>query len=232
MGTNLKPASSKAWELYKKLQALADRGIDGERISAQNKITRLKARFNFDIPAPIETPDLFFGSFKPSRTARRIYSFDTHETDVVNCVKWAIESATRLPCLYRDGELLIEATRGTANKLAKIADHIARSFHALLARFSAISGVTVTDRAAFVMGLYDGMMNEVRDAGQPLPSRHRTRKKPKAKTGPVARSPDLHIHPYSVAVNLGKQIRFSVPLEQITNDLDAILRKHLQARQT
>ena len=42
MKTNLKPANSKARALLKKLLALAERGIDGEKASAQRKIRRLK----------------------------------------------------------------------------------------------------------------------------------------------------------------------------------------------
>jgi hypothetical protein len=52
---NLKPANSKARALLRKLHALAEQGIDGEKISAQKKIARLKARFNFTAAEPAET---------------------------------------------------------------------------------------------------------------------------------------------------------------------------------
>jgi hypothetical protein len=77
------------------------------------------------------------------------------------------------------------------------------------------------------MGLYDGMMNEARDAGQRLPGRAPARKRPKAKRAAVPPDSGLHIHPYTVALGLGKKIRFSVPLEQITAELEAVTRKHL-----
>jgi hypothetical protein len=227
MSANLKPANLKARALLKKLQALAEQGIDGEKISAQNKIARLKRRFDFSMPGPVETPDLFLGRFTRSTTARRIYSFGRNEFDVANSVKWAIESATKIPCVYRDGELLTESTPSTAKRLAEIANHIACSFRALIDKFSTVDGVSVTDRGVFVMGLYDGMMNEVRNAGQRLPSRSRVKKMPKAKKRAVACSPGLHIHPYTVAVSLGKQIRFSAPLEQITAELEAVIQRHL-----
>jgi hypothetical protein len=227
MKTNLRPATSKARALLKKLQGLAEQGIDGEKISAQNKIARLKARFDFNAPDPAETPDLFSGSFKRSTTARRIYSFGGHEFDVANSVKWAIESATKIPCVYRDGDLLAEATPSTANRLTEIAVHIAHSFRALLDKFSAVDGVSVNDRGVFVMGLYDGMMNEVRNVGQRLPSRASVKKMRKAKKRAVSHPCGLHIHPYTVALSLGKQIRFSAPLEQITAELEAVTQKHL-----
>ena len=72
------------------------------------------------------------------------------------------------------------------------------------------------------MGLYDGMMNEVRNVGQRLPSRPGSTKKPKGKKRPVSGTAGLHIHPYTVAVSLGKQIRFSVPLAQIAAELEAV----------
>jgi hypothetical protein len=53
MKTDLKPANSK-------VQALAERGIDGERISAQKKIARLNAGFDFTAPDPTETRGLFW----------------------------------------------------------------------------------------------------------------------------------------------------------------------------
>jgi hypothetical protein len=228
--TSLRPANAKARALLTKLQALAERGIDGERISARNKIARLKARFDFGAPDPAQTPDLFSGSFKRSTSARRVCSFAAGEFDLANSVKWAIESAAKIPCVYRDGELLAEATPSTVRRLTEIADHIAHSFRALLEKFGAIDGVSAQDRGVFVMGLYDGMMNEPRNAGQRLPGRARTAKMRKAKKRPVPHAPNtpgLHIHPYTVALSLGKQIRFSAPLEQITAELEAVTRRHL-----
>ena len=224
---NLKPANSKARALLEKLQALAERGIDGEKASAQKKIARLKQRFDFGIPDIAETPDLFQGSFRPARKARRIYAFGRNEFDVANSVKWAIESATGVQCLYRDGELMAEVSKPSANRLTDIAEHIAGSFRALLARLSAVEGISVDDRSSFVMGLYDGMMNEVREVGARLPSRVSPVKTRKGKKRPATGAIGLNIHPYTVALSLGKQIRFSAPPEQVAAELDAVLQKSL-----
>ncbi len=224
---NLKPANAKARALLKKLRALAEQGVDGEKISAQRKIARLKARFSFAGADPTETPDLFLGSFKRSTTARWICSFGRNEFDVANSVKWAIESATKIQCLHRDVDLLAEATPTTANHLTKIATHIAHSFRTLLEKFSAVEGVSVNDRGVFVMGLYDGMMNETRNPGQRLPSRASLRKMPKGKNRAVSAASGLHVHPYTVALGLGRQIRFSASLEQIAAELEAVTQKCL-----
>jgi hypothetical protein len=115
----------------------------------------------------------------------------------------------------------------TANRLSEIATHIAGSFRSLIGKFSELSGASLADRSAFVRGLYDGMMNEAREPGQPLPRRYCGKKSPKLKRGPVVSAAGVHIHPYTVAQGLGKRIRFSVPLEQITAELEAVAQKHL-----
>jgi len=230
MKANLKPATAKARALLKKLQALAERGIGGEKAAAQKKLARLKARLDFTAPDPAETPDLFLGTFKRSTKARWIHSFGRLDFDVANSVKWAIESATKIPCVYRDGDLLAEATPGTANRLAEVATHIARSFRALLDQFSAVDGVSPEDRGVFVMGLYDGMMNEVRNIGQRLPSRPGPKKLPGRRKRPATLGTGLHVHPYTVALSLGKQIRFSAPLEQIAAELREVTQKRLSQK--
>jgi len=147
--------------------------------------------------------------------------------DVANSVKWAIESAAKVSCAYRNGDLLAEATPGTARRLTDISGHIATSFRALIEKFAALDGVTAGDRGVFVMGLYDGMMDETRKAGQRLPGRAQVKKVRKPKKGSLTHAPGLHIHPYTVGLSLGRQIRFSAPLEQITAELEEATRKHI-----
>src|SRR5580765_9103583 len=149
MKSGLKPATSKARAMLRKLEALADRGVDGEKFAAQLKIEGLRARFDFGEPGPAETPDLFQGTFRRSSKARWIYSFPHTDFEVANAVKWAIESATGIQCLHRDCDLLAEAAPSTANRLARIAEHISQSFCALVARYSTVNGVSVADRGVF-----------------------------------------------------------------------------------
>ena len=77
------------------------------------------------------------------------------------------------------------------------------------------------------MGLYDGMMNEVRAPGQRLPGRSNSAKRRKARTSSANKAAGMQAHPYSIAVSLGKQIRFSAPLEQIAAELEAVAPKYL-----
>jgi hypothetical protein len=222
-----KPANAKIWTLFRKLQALAERGVDGEREVARRKLARLEARYDFTAPAVADAPDLFSGRFSRSSTARPIYSFTSNETALASSVKWAIEAATKVSCLHRGADLLAEATPATARRLSEISDHIAQSFRVLLERFCMLDGVTVADRSAFLMGLYDGTMNEVRDPGQRLPGRSDSAKRRKARTAAANPAASVQAHPYSIAVSLGKQIRFAAPLEQIAAELEAVAPKYL-----
>lgn len=224
---NAKPANAKIRALFQKLQALAERGVDGEREVARRKLARLTARYDFTAPAAGDGPDLFSGRFTRSSTARPIYSFKPDEVALASSVKWAIEAATKVHCLHRGGELLAETTPASARRLSQIVDHIAQSFRVLLDRFGALDGVRAAERSAFLMGLYDGMMNEARDPGQRLPGGVTSRKKRKGRAAFANPSPGMQAHPYSIAVGLGKQIRFSAPLEQIAAELEAVAPKFL-----
>ena len=227
MTAKLKPANDKAWQLLAKLQALAERGVDGEKLSALDKIARLRARFDFSGAPADPMPDLFAGQFKRAEKAHWVFTFGATDSEVPNCVKWAIEKATGIRCVWQNGDLLAEATPPTARRLTQIAVEIAGSFQALLAQFGGVAGVTRQDQVVFVMGLYDGMMNEPRAMGQRLPGRAAPKPTRKSKAGAAPVAPGLHVHPYTVGLGLGRQIRFSVPLGQITAELEAIVQKQL-----
>jgi hypothetical protein len=220
-----KQPSAKVRALFSKLEALAERGIDGERVVAQRKLERLKERYDFGSPAATDTPDLFSGRFTRASSARPICSFNHDELGIANAVKWAIESATKIRCVHRGAELLAEATPATARKLVEVSNHIANSFRALLSRFGGLAGVSAGDRNAFLMGLYDGMMSEPRADGQRVPGEFHNGKKRKLRKPVEAEG--VRVHPYAIAARLGKQIRFSVPLEQITAELDVAATKFL-----
>jgi hypothetical protein len=102
----------------------------------------------------------------------------------------------------------------------------------LLAKFSAVDGVGPSDRGVFVRGLYDGMMNETRRNGERLPGRMtgvKVRKSARAGKLAVAEAPGLRIHPYSLGLGLGRQVRFSVPLDKITAELEEQVQRQLKA---
>jgi len=209
----MKPATTKARALLAKLEALAERGIDGEQAAALRKVDKLRKRYDFDAPVQRENADLFSGSFQRGTVAESLGRIPEH--DIADACKWAIERATGIPCLFRGGELLAEAKPVTAAKLRVIAGTVADSFRALWAQFVQVPGVNGAERALFVRGLWDSMMGDVRAEGQPLPARAKVKLKRGQKAGA-----GVALHPYAVAVGLGRSIRFSVPLPDIANQLD------------
>ena len=222
----MKPANAKARALFGKLERLADpanNGTPDEIEAAKRKLERLKSRFDFSAPAAEDTMDIFAG-LKVKRAFRRaahVYAFQHAEFDVANAVKWAIERATGARCLFRGDALLAEVSASFATKLAKLARHITESFNGLLERFGRLQGVTASDRSLFVRGLYDGMMDDGRGAGEALPRRPVSSvPRGKAKKAAVTRQPGLAVHPYTVALGLGRQIRFAAPLEEIAAELE------------
>ncbi len=224
----MKPAHAKARALLAKLERLADPangGAHGEVEAAQRKLARLRNRFDFAAPKQINAKDIFsgFNFTRRSGVLNHVYTFRMAEFDIANSVKWAIETAAGVSCHFRGGDLLAEAAPRTAHHLKTIARHIAESFRALLERMGRLNGMCAQDRTVFVMGLYDGMMNDGRKTGHRLPNRTaRPRKRGKGKKGAVAAAPGLSVHPYTIALELGRQIRFAAPVGQVTAELERV----------
>jgi len=217
----MKPANAKARALLLKLQALAERGINGERDVAAVKIARLKAACDFTAPDPTEAKADIFGGrrFARSGTAAPIATMTPATEAILWTVKAVIENRTGIVCLVRDGQLLAEATPGTLADLARITGHVALAFADLWRDYSQVAGVQPADRSAFLSGLYDGLMQEARPAGQRLPARATVPKLARAKKRAVKLAPGLELHPYTVAVPLGKGVRFSMPLDELKREL-------------
>ena len=226
----MNPANAKARALLGKLERLVDPangGTPDEIVAATQKLERLRNRYDFsDLdPAEVDQMDIFAGisSKRKTRRTSHVYTFQPSDFDIANSVKWAIEHATGIPCKFRGGELLAEGPARTANQLAKVALHISECFRTLLTRFGKLHGVTTSDRRLFVRGLYDGMMDDRRGVGERLPGDaafHGKRKKTKKRW--VEHPPQLAVHPYNVAMTLGRRIRFAAPVEEIAAELDRV----------
>ncbi len=212
----MKPATNAARALLSKLEALTQSpGTPDEGKAAQKKLDRLRKRYDFS-QADVSKDDIFRKPFKVSSLAAPIARFETADFDVGNAVKWGIEYAAGVPCRWRDGELLAQVAPSQAGELGGIASTISAAMLELWKQYA--QAVNPLDRALFVAGLYDGMMNETRPLGQALPRRADCRPV-KGKRRAVGHVAGFAVHPYTVAVGLGKQIRFSVPLAVIAADL-------------
>lgn len=213
-----------ALRLHKALSELAARGINGEKENARVKLARLAERYDFT-QKPVSMLDLFKGVFKraPGFT---VPVGTIAEMDIASAVKWAIEARTGIPCRFQGETLLAEATQGTARTLQGIVSTVAPAFLRLWQTYEAAGGLRA-DRNCFMLGLFEGMMNEEREPGQPLPARGaEPRIKRRGKCPPPA--PGLAVHPYSLATRYGRQIRFSVPVAEVERELKDRLTRQIE----
>ncbi len=103
-------ATTRAFALRSKLQALSERGIAGERESALKKLARLESRYDFSQGDP-EGPNLFEGNFEPSGTAIYLASFGCAESRTAGFIKWAIERRTGISGVWRYSPCIPTASR-------------------------------------------------------------------------------------------------------------------------
>jgi hypothetical protein len=226
--TPKRPANQKARDLKAKLEALAERGINGEKTSAATKLKRLLARVDFTTEDPTETPDIFAG-ITAAKCARygaaplHVYTFNQDETELASTVKWCLEHGSKIPCQFNGLQLQALTNSRGADELRTLALHLATSFRALWGQFAQLQP---NARTVFLMGLYDGVMNDSRPAGVMLPNVHNQALPiTKAKRKAVQVRPGLNLNPYAIALPLGARLRVSFDLPAITADLDQTIQK-------
>lgn len=225
--------TQKTFDTKAKLEALVERGVNGERDAAKLKLDRLLKAYDFSAKV-LHMKDLFLGikAARPSPVARFVTAFDTQDIDLLANVKWAIEQETGLRCSFRDTvQLWAETTDASVPVVRQVAETVRDNFRQLWCQVER-AGINPGDRPVFLMGLYDGMMHEQRQLGQALPSRYASQRAVKAKRRAVSHAPGLNIHPYSLALGLGRQIRFSVPIADISGELDRTIKGQIPAQTT
>lgn len=214
-----KPANRRVRLLRSKLEALAAVGIGGEKTNAQDRLDKLLLRYDFKAK-DVQLGDMFAGRFCPSPVSRFLATFPRSEQDIAAAAKWAIEHATQLRASFRGDELHVEASSESVRKLTTITTRITEGFRTLWHRFETAPGISPRDRGLFFRGLYDGMMQDARALGEPLPQRHVEPLRGRTKKLAVTTAPGIGIHPYSVALDLGRQLRFETPITEIVTTLE------------
>lgn len=211
-----KLANNKIRALRAKLSALAAApGTEDEGKAATAKLARLDARYDFS-QADVSKDDIFAGKWIVTRVGVRVTAIP--DMAVSPYVKWAIEEQTGVPCSFQGADLYAETSPACARRLETAANGVSCALAGLWQAFSSKSAQSSGDRSLFLRGLFDGMMNDGRQNGQPLP----TRIVPKAKGRKSA--PAVGVHPYSVALDLGRGIRFAVPLDGLVAQLESKLK--------
>lgn len=225
----MKPPTPKARTLRRKLAALAERGIDGEMAEAKRKLAKLEAAFDFSIPE-WDAKDLF-GQFKytPSAEARQVWRTVGFEPHLSNAVKWTITEATGIECQFRNcAELWANANPTTSRRLTGIASQLSVAFEALWKQFRE-AGAHPADEGNFYAGLSDGACGHVR-TGTLLPTRPgKPEKARKAGRKALAKAPGLTAHAYTVGATLGKSVRFSASMEQLSGELESAIKGQIEA---
>lgn len=228
----MKNATLKAWNLHAKLTALVERGVNGEREAARLKLARLVSRFDFSKPFedPLG-PDIFAGAFKRNVSGQRlpVYTFAPGQMSWASSAKWAIEQACKIPCAFNGLVLEAETMPVHADKLGAVVRTITDGFVQLWGTYTSAPWATAADLPPFLAGIYDGMMGENR-YGERLPSRTGPLQpaKRKLRKREVAVPAGICAHPYTVALHLGKQLRFSVPVGEIKAELAAMVNPQLE----
>ncbi len=204
--------------LLTKLERLVEApGTPDEGKAAAVKLARLRVKFDFG-QADLAKEEIFAGTFTRAYDSRPLATI--HDMSIASAVKWAIEQATGISCCFQGAELRAHATETTAAKLSGIAATISQGFGDLWLKFRTFPTISDVDRGIFLRGLWDGMMDDKAIAGEQLPRRAAIkpcRRAGKRAVGPVS---GLCIHPYSIALDLGKSIRFNVPLPEVINQLE------------
>jgi hypothetical protein len=207
------------------LQELIARGVNGEVQAAREALAKLEARLDFSGEVPEDAKDLFHGvKVTKGGIARPVATFDGGGPGVSSFVKWAIASRLGVDGTWKDAggnkvTLLLEVTADSVAGLAGVAQHIAASFGALWNEFTRLPGATTNDARLFMRGLYDGMMHDERKDGERLPSRTPARPKRVRGKRNIVNAPGLGIHPYSVAIEFGRRIRLTAPVETLCHEL-------------
>lgn len=218
----MKPAATSAqFSLRRRILALCDSPVPGEAQSARRQLARMEARYSFDVePVGVDIFNMA-GARVVAGDAKKLFAFEFGETDVAMFAKHAIEERFRLNCAIRTVDwktsVWCDAAVDSLPALLTVASTIRGQFVRLWQRLCESADVTPGDRGAFMRGLYDGMMDEERKAGERLPARRAAMpakvKKSRGKKA-VAIRPALGVHPYELALPLGRNIRFAATVEE------------------
>ncbi|MEI8311907.1 MAG: hypothetical protein WCH98_14255 [Verrucomicrobiota bacterium] len=220
------PATASIRRRRDHLSEMAARGTDHEKAIAKDKLKRLDARYDFAAPADIEVGDIFDGWERPasSQQSHPVLKAKKEWLDAANLIKWVFQDKFKTPSGWRslaDGaELMLHAGKADTDRFKPFAKNLHDTIVAACSEFSCGRTVRELDRAPFLNGLYDGLMDEPRPAGTMMPgfspvakkklSRRKKPAKPAAATGHAAT-----IHPYDIGRDVGKKLRVNIPRDEL-----------------
>jgi len=212
------------------LSEMAARGTDHEKSIAKDKLLRLDARYDFAAPADLEVGDIFEGWARPasSQQSHQVLKSKNEWLDAANLIKWVFQDKFKTPSVWRslpDGaELMLHAGKEDAARFKPFAKNLHDTIVAACSEFSCGRTVRELDRAPFLNGLYDGLVDEPRPAGAMMPGfspvakkKLSRRKKPAKSVAPAGHA--ATIHPYDIGRDAGKKMRVNIPREALCESI-------------
>ena len=155
------------------------------------------------------------------------------DAPIGNFVKWVLLNGFQIDGVWRNTRsgkataLYVGANKEDLPALRHVAEVVSDRFKNLWRRFCETTGADSNDEPGFYAGLYDGLMGETRKAGKAIPARNRSTKKSRRRAPVKSAETNVRPHVYSIALELGAEIRLNRPLDRITSLLDDLLDTHV-----
>ena len=135
-------------------------------------------------------------------------------------MKWILSERFGIAGILRGDSIRAQVRREDAERLRLTARSLFRDLAVLMAEFTRTPDAARASNQ-FVTGLYDGLMDDPRKPGQLLPpAKSASLKKPKKAA--LTQAPGVSIHPYTLAVELGRSIRLATPAQALTAKIAAL----------
>ena len=208
---------------------MVERGTRHERDVAAAKLAKLEARYDFSAVSGEPPEDLFQtcgNIYAGCEDAVPVISILAGDEEIGSYVKWAFLHKFGVDSYWKgtkSGASTLHANvdKTAADSLRAVAKIILSRFKHLWTQYSERNTLRAEQRKPFYCGLYDGMMQSPRSAGEKVPMFSGPRRKKKKEKREVAFS--VENHPYEIGIALGGMIRMNTPLRTLSSQLQIMM---------
>jgi hypothetical protein len=213
---------------------MVERGTRHEREVAGAKLMKLAARYDFSAISAKPREDLFemCGGIKTDDgESVPVISVFGEDEEVGNYVKWAFLHKFGVDSHWKKTKpgtsaLHVNVDETAANSLRHVAQIILSRFKQLWTQYSERNTLRAEQRKPFYCGLYDGMMQSPRGAGEKIPMSSGPRRRKRNKKAGASVASSVETHPYEIGMVLGEMIRVNAPLRALSSQLRIMLPPH------
>jgi len=212
------------------LSEMATRGTHHEKSIAEEKLQRLDAKYDFSAAEEPPADDIFAGWDipAPSQNSYEVLKVKSEWLDAANLIKWMFQDKFQTSSSWRSGpagsQLMLQARQDDVKRLKEFAKNLHGTIVAACEEFASGRNIRELERAPFLKGIYDGLLDEPRPVGTMMPgfspvakkkaARVRKPKKSEQKSGSAAA-----IHPYDLGREAGKKMRINIPRDQLCEEI-------------